>query len=191
MSGGLPRDVPAATSASAWPTVPACHGWLALDARGVWRLRGETVSHPGLIAFLNAHYTRDGHGRWFVSNGPQQVFVDLEAAPLILRLHPDGSLRSHTGRTVAPLAPVLLDADGNAFMATGDGPAALDDRDLAGFAAALATAAGEPAGDADLLAMLAGGPVPRLYWRGLEVAFCARADIPQRLGYQPHPAAAA
>lgn len=175
----------------AWPTVPACHGWLSLDARGTWRLRGETVSHPGLIAFLNAHYTRDEHGCWLVHNGPQQVFVDLEAAPLILRLHPDGSLRSHTGRTVTPCAPVLLDADGNAFMATGDGPAALDDRDLAGFAAALTTSGGEPASDAHLLAMLAGEAVPRLCWQGLEVAFCARADIPRRLGYQPHPVPAA
>ncbi|MDA0235487.1 MAG: DUF2946 family protein, partial [Proteobacteria bacterium] len=94
----------------------------------MWRLRGEAVTHPGLIAFLNAHYAGDEHGHWFVQNGPQRVFVELEAAPLILRLHPDGSLRSHTGKLVVPAAPLLMDADGNAFMTTSDGPAMIDDR---------------------------------------------------------------
>ena len=39
-----------------WPNVPACHGWLSLDARGCWRLKGERVEHGGLFAFLNANY---------------------------------------------------------------------------------------------------------------------------------------
>ncbi|MER2553035.1 MAG: DUF2946 family protein [Thauera sp.] len=181
----------AAELTPAWPMVPACYGWLALDARGIWRLRGETVSHGGLIAFLCAHYARDEDGCWLVHNGPQRVFVDLEAAPLILRLHPDGSLRSHTGRTVTPVAPLLIDADGNAFMATGDGPAMIDDRDLATFASALTTTDRAAAGDDDLLALLGGGHHPDLRWRGLAVEFCARGDIPQRLGYRPCPAPAA
>jgi hypothetical protein len=33
------------------PEVPACYGWLSLDRRGRWRLRGETVTHAGLKAF--------------------------------------------------------------------------------------------------------------------------------------------
>ena len=30
-------------------------GGAALDARGGWRLRGEIITHPGLLAFLDAH----------------------------------------------------------------------------------------------------------------------------------------
>ncbi len=170
-----------------WPQAASCYGWLALDARGAWRLRGETVSHVGLTAFLNAHYDRDDRGGWFVHNGPQRVFVDLEAAPLILRLQPDGTLHSHTGKTITPLAPVLLDENGCAFMATSDGPGLIDDRDLAGFASTLSSASGARASDTDLLAMLAGESGIPLFWRGLAVEFCPRAEIAHRLGYQPHP----
>lgn len=56
-----------------------------------------------------------------MNNGPQRVYVELAAAPLILRLHPDG-------RLVAPLRKrgdrdraVLVDADGCAFLATATG----------------------------------------------------------------------
>ena len=30
-----------------WPNVPACHGWLALDARGDWYMRDERVQAAG------------------------------------------------------------------------------------------------------------------------------------------------
>lgn len=188
-----------------WPDVPAVYGWLRLDRRGQWWLidrgrpgfdealhgLGSPITSPPIIDFIGRNYEHDAAGRWFWQNGPQRVFVDLEAAPLILRLHPDGSLRSHTGRTVTPVAPLLIDADGNAFMATGDGPAMIDDRDLATFASALTTTDRAAAGDDDLLALLGGGHHPDLRWRGLAVEFCARGDIPQRLGYRPCPAPAA
>jgi hypothetical protein len=167
--------------------VPDCYGWLALDARGQWRLRGELVVHPGLIAFLNAHYTRDEHGRWLVQNGPQRVFVELDAAPLILRLHPDGSVLTHAGKPVTPAAPLLMDADGNAFMASCGGAGMIDDRDLAGFAAALTKPDGSAAGDSEVLELIAGAAHAGLRWRDLVVEFCPRADIPLRLGYRSVP----
>ena len=30
-----------------WPNVPACHGWLALDARGDWYMRDDRVQAAG------------------------------------------------------------------------------------------------------------------------------------------------
>ena len=33
-----------------WPKVPACYGWLGLDARGRWYLRDETVQSAGGFA---------------------------------------------------------------------------------------------------------------------------------------------
>ena len=169
--------------------VPACYGWLALDARGAWRLRGETITHPGLIAFLAAQYTADARGNWLVNNGPQRVYVELAAAPLILRLHPDGRLVAHCGREASAIGPVLVDADGCAFLATDRGPAMIDDRDLTLFAAELRRLDGAPAGDADLLALIEGQAAPALRWRGLEAVFCTRAEIPARLGFQPRPQA--
>ena len=191
-SAPLPPAAPAASdppALPAWPMVPACYGWLALDARGGWRLRGEIITHPGLLAFLDAHYTGDAHGNWGVDNGPQRVYVELAAAPLILRLHPDGRLVAHTGREATTTGPVLVDADGCAFLSTDLGPAMIDDRDLALFAAELRQLEGTPAGDEDLLALIDGQSGPTLRWREVDVAFCARAAIPGRLGFQPHPQA--
>jgi len=98
-----------------WPNVPACHGWLALDARGRWWLRdavaqaagpftgadpvarGQLVEHAKLLEFIQRNYAATEDGRWFFQNGPQRVYVELEAAPWIWRLAADGTLTSHTG----------------------------------------------------------------------------------------------
>ena len=55
-----------------WPNVPACYEWLSLDRRGDWRLRGERVTHRGLIDFINRQYAVDETGRGVVHNGPQR-----------------------------------------------------------------------------------------------------------------------
>ena len=134
-----------------WPNVPACYGWLSLDARGRWRLQDETISHPGMIAFLDANYTCEADGSWLVNNGPQRVYVRLDSAPWILRLQPDHRFLTHSGRCVSPHGAILLDGDGRVFMDTDAGPAALDDRDLAMLFADVRTTAGESASESDLL----------------------------------------
>lgn len=83
-----------------WPNVPACYGWLALDARGEWFMRddrvqaagafpsvkGSRIVHEKLRDFIERNYTVDETGRWFFQNGPQRVYVELEAAPFVWRL---------------------------------------------------------------------------------------------------------
>ncbi len=83
-----------------WPQVPHCHGWLALDARGDWYLRdaaaqatgsfpkvkGSRIEHAGLLGFIQRNYAADAHGALYFQNGPQRVYVDLEAAPWVFRL---------------------------------------------------------------------------------------------------------
>ena len=32
-----------------WPNVPALYGWLGLDRRGRWLIRGETISRPQIV----------------------------------------------------------------------------------------------------------------------------------------------
>ena len=118
-----------------WPNVPACYGWLALDARGDWYMRddrvqaagpfpqvkGSRINHEKLREFIDRNYERDEHGCWFFQNGPQRVYVELEAAPWIWRLEARPglapSLRSHTGRE-ARFDSALVDEAGRLYIAT-------------------------------------------------------------------------
>ena len=91
-----------------WPNVPDCYGWLGLDARGNWYMRddrvqaagpfssllpggsllskGSMLKHEKLIDFIQRNYESDTTGRWFFQNGPQKVYVELEATPWIWRI---------------------------------------------------------------------------------------------------------
>ncbi len=177
-----------------WPNVPACYGWLSLDARGRWRLQDETISHPGMIAFLNANYAREADGSWLVNNGPQRVYVKLESAPWILRLQPDHQFVTHSGRGVGLGGEILLDRDGRVFMDTDAGPAALDDRDLAMLFAEVRTPAGESASESDLLALMAtaesAADTVCLQWHGVPVRSLGHEHAAARFGFVANPAPA-
>lgn len=114
-----------------WPNVPAVFGWLALTGRGEWRLRGERIANEAICEFIGRNYTHDERGRWFFQNGPQRVFVDLEATPWIWRLgtEPSVSLRSHTGRAATRLHGAWLDEAGRLFLQTDIGFGLLDSTD--------------------------------------------------------------
>ncbi len=113
-----------------WPNVPQCFGWLALDRRGAWRIQGEAVRHARAIAFLSQHYRADELGRWYVQNGPQRVFVELEYTPWVFRYHPQEGFATHTGIAGNDLQAVLADDEGNLLLVSGIGIGVLDDRDL-------------------------------------------------------------
>jgi hypothetical protein len=107
-----------------WPNVPACYGWLALDARGDWYMRddrvqaagpfpqvkGSRINHDKLREFIHRNYACDEHGAWFFQNGPQRVYVALEAAPFVWRVHADDRVFSHTGLPAAVRSTWLDDA---------------------------------------------------------------------------------
>lgn len=108
-----------------WPNVPHCFGWLALDARGVWRMRddraqslglpGDRIANAALLGFINRNYMHDERGRWYFQNGPQRVYVEIEATPWIWRLADDFSVSAHTGQPVTPSA-CLLDGEGRLYL---------------------------------------------------------------------------
>lgn len=112
-----------------WPNVPHCYGWLGLDARGNWYMRddrtqamgpfpvakGSLLRHDKLIDFIQRNYEHDERGQWFFQNGPQRVYVELEAAPWIWRVAEDFSVRSHSGLDVEPSA-CLLDEEGRLYL---------------------------------------------------------------------------
>ena len=113
-----------------WPGVPHCHGWLALDARGDWymrddqvrsqgpfpRVKGSRIQHDKLLAFIGRNYACDTNGAWFFQNGPQRVYVDLEAAPWVWRLHGD-AVTAHTGLP-ARVRSTWVDEDGRLYLDT-------------------------------------------------------------------------
>jgi hypothetical protein len=112
-----------------WPNVPHCYGWLGLDARGNWYLRddstqaagpftvvkGSMLRHDKLIEFIQRNYERDELGQWFFQNGPQRVYVELEAAPWVWRVGEDFSVRSHSGLAIEASA-CLLDEEGKLYL---------------------------------------------------------------------------
>lgn len=114
-----------------WPNVPHCYGWLALDARGDWymrddriqaagpfpRIKGSRILHDKLVEFIHRNYASDARGAWFFQNGPQRVYVQLEAAPWIWRVDDSGQVRSHTGLD-ASVAHAWLDEQGRLFLTT-------------------------------------------------------------------------
>lgn len=169
-----------------WPKVPACYGWLSLDRRGRWRLKGEIIRHAGLIAFINSHYGADDAGNWIFQNGPQAVFVSLDYTPLVWRMEQDGSLTAHTGGGAGAVAAVYLDEGGNALLHAAPGIGLLDDRDLPTFLTACHSANGEPAAQEALLAAMTGES--GVFWRGLPLQAIRCRDLAPRFGFNPVPA---
>lgn len=169
-----------------WPKVPACTGWLGLDARGQWWMRddraqamgaftsgvpgckGSVLTHDKLIAFIGRNYQADAEGpqagQWYFQNGPQRVFVELEATPWIWRLQPDGAVLAHTGVAVKPQR-CFVDEYGALYLETDLGLGLVHTQDMLQAAEAL---------DSGL-------------WVAHEVS---RSQLPQRFAYVRSPAAA-
>jgi len=160
-----------------WPNVPACYGWLALDARGDWYLRdervqaagafpavkGSRVDHAKLREFIHRNYAADAAGCWF-QNGPQRVYVELEAAPWVWRLSVAGGaapVHAHTGAQ-AEVESSWLDEQGRLFLATDLGLGIVHTQDM----------------------LQAAGLVESGAWAPREVVF---AELPLRFGYRLSP----
>jgi hypothetical protein len=181
-----------------WPDVPAVFGWLSLDRRGRWLIRGEPVTNPALLAFIGRNYGSDEQGRWHFQNGPQRVYVALEYAPWVLRLHPDGSLATHTGSPAGEPRWVAMDEEGAVLVDTARGLGLLDDRDLDAFSACLCSVTGAPLDGDDAVAAVerlhhgaGGAPAVRLAGRVLVLERIASGEAPVRFGFEPKPAAPA
>src|SRR4051812_27023912 len=120
-----------ARSLARWPNVPAVYGWLALDRRGNWRIKGERIGNAALRDFIARNYLADERGCWFFQNGPQRVFVALAYTPLVV--HYEGNVvLDHCMRPFLP-RNVFQDEEGSVLV-EGEGTIGLlDDRDLERF----------------------------------------------------------
>lgn len=174
-----------------WPNVPAASGWLSLDMEGHWRLKGEPVTHAGLIEFINRNYDRDDEGRWYFQNGPQRVYVSLEYTPLVVHVDGDGTLFTHTGRAVERITAALVDDEGNLLLDTEHGPALVESDALPRASEWLVDADGAPLSNESLDAILSGkaGEGAAFDRAGERIALepVARAEVPGRFGFTPDP----
>jgi hypothetical protein len=121
-----------ARSLARWPNVPAVFGWLELDRRGNWLIKGERIGNAALREFIARNYEADEQGRWFFQNGPQRVYVKLAYTPLVVHYEGD-ALIDHCGRKFES-REALLDDEGSVLLAGQNTVALLDDRDLEHFA---------------------------------------------------------
>lgn len=165
-----------------WPNVPNCYEWLALDARGDWYLRDERTQHAGpfpqakgsriehdkLKEFIHRNYDADERGAWFFQNGPQRVYVALEAAPLVIGVQAldEGGFRleTHLGSEVGVVNDSFVDEHGRLFLATPQGLGVVRSPDMVTAAEA----------------------VGALGWAPHEIAF---DELPRRFGYVLRPQA--
>ena len=162
-----------------WPNVPHCYGWLGLDARGNWYMRddriqalgpfpehkGSLLRHEKLVEFIHRNYESDARGQWFFQNGPQRVYVELEAAPLVWRLGDGFSVTAHTGKS-AQARSCVLDEQGRLYLDTDIGFGLVHTLDV------------EQASEA----------IEQGLWQPLEIP---AADLPGRFAYVTSPAAQA
>ena len=188
-----------------WPGVPAVYGWLGLDRRGRWRLKGELITNDAANRFIDRNYACDGAGRWFFQNGPQRVFVSLDYAPFVYRLDDSGTFTAHTGRAAGAPVAVSLDEEQNVTVVTGLGAGLVDDRDLDALSERLASPDGAPMDDdaleAELAAAATGLRPVRLGLacggggedggRVTPLEFIPAAELPARLGFVRAPTAPA
>lgn len=177
-----------------WPNVPALFGWLALDRRGRWLIRGEPILHPRIIGTINRNYACDAHGRWFFQNGPQRGYMRLESAPFVLRADERASgLVTHTQLPVNAPTAAYLDEEGALVIATEHGPGELLGADL-DWALRRIRRAGRPATEDELADALAApsGELTTLSFeicgKTLPLARLDFADAPGRLKYVRDPA---
>jgi hypothetical protein len=114
-----------------WPNVPAVFGWMGLDRRGRWLIRGEIISRPQIIDTINRNYAADEQGRWFFQNGPQRGYVELEYAPFVLHVDGSGVLKTHTDLAIENPTAAFIDEEGALTLVTEHGAGVLRDQDLA------------------------------------------------------------
>ncbi len=182
-----------------WPNVPAVYGWLALDRRGNWLIKRETIGNAALNSFISRNYLYDSTGCWFFQNGPQRVFVSLDYTPLVYRvtshLRSPLALSTQLGGRVNTLHSAWIDEQGAILLHTDCGIGLVHDQDidpllLAAMVDVNGNVIEESAFDALLAFIEQQRPIPLwLKFRGSPVKFerIRSADVPRQFVFNPAP----
>ena len=187
-------------SMAKWPSVPNVFGWLHLDRRGNWLIKGDRIANTGVIDFIGRNYAEDEQGRWFFQNGPQRVFVTLEYTPFVVHTAADAStaLETHIGQSIAKVSGAWVDNAGSLLLRWGTGVGVLNDRDLTRVSGLFTDLHGNKISD-DLLAR-AFDTESRRHATGVYVDYAGirvpigriqAGEVPQKFGFDPAPRPAA
>ena len=175
-----------------WPNVPAVFGWLSLDSRGNWAIKGERIQNKVLTDFIGRNYGCDNDGRWFFQNGPQKVFATLEYTPWVLRTEgPDGArLITHIGTSVSTPEAAWLDDGGRLLIEFDAQIGVVHDRDLAALVPYIHDEQGRSPEDPTVLVSAATKPGHawlQLANGAIQLGKISRQELPSRFGYNPDP----
>jgi hypothetical protein len=181
-----------------WPDVPAVYGWLSLDRRGNWLIRGEPITNPTVLEYIGRNYERDADGRWFFQNGPQRVFVDLEYTPFVYRAAGGAKpvrIEAHTGQEATALTGAWMDEQGTLLLETEHGIGVVHDHDLEQVLPSLIDANGGALPEATLEEVVAllqdGRDAPAWLNIGdanVKLKPLRSTQVSERFGFVPHPA---
>lgn len=181
-------------SLAKWPNLPAVFGWLELDRRGNWSIKGERIVNPLMIGFIGRNYAADLEGRWFFQNGPQRVFVKLEYTPYIysaevVRKMP--VLTTHNGVPATQVREVLLDERGGMVVRTELGVGEIRGTDLSAMAESLVGPTGEPLDVASVDQLIAGDRNQRVFLdysnRRVPIGLARSGELAARFAFNPDP----
>lgn len=179
-----------------WPNVPAVFGWLRLDRRGRWWIRNKLLSNPVMIDFIGRNYLADAFGRYYFQNGPQKVFVELEATPWIYSLTPSSNAQmsvftDQTGVQALPEA-AGIDDEGALYLLCEGRIGVVDERDLIQVIELMTDANGRKTDDLQLASWMDGNQSVSLLLvladdRRLPLQRLSRQNLPSVYGYQLRP----
>jgi Protein of unknown function (DUF2946) len=189
-------------SMAKWPNVPAVYGWLTLDRRGNWLIKGERVNNLAVIEFIGRNYERTAQGCWFFQNGAQRVYVALDYTPVVYRVVSAFgvplALEAQTGRRALGISGAWMDENGDLLVQSEHGVGIVLDRDLENVVPALNDANGKSLSEDDLEAMterLQGGSEVALWLEyaqaNVKVAPIRASDVARRFDFVAVPAPAA
>ena len=181
-----------------WPNVPAVFGWLSLDRRGHWLLKGDRVTNPGIAEFFGRNYSHDTEGCWFLQNGPQRVYVSLDYTPFVYRLvtpaDPVLTLAAHSGGHSKTIRSAFVDDAGQLLLDSDIGIGLIHDTDLELLIPRFRDAAARVPDETTLAAALdalqtGADPGLRLHTGtgDLAVQPIRAADVPLRFGFVARP----
>jgi hypothetical protein len=178
-----------------WPNVPSVYGWLTLDRRGTWLIKGDRIANRGIIEFIGRNYEADERDRWFFQNGPQRVYVTLEYTPFVVTTGTaPATLATHTGVAIERVSGAWMDESGFLLLRWGSLIGVVNDRALGDVARFFTDLHGRPTDDATLARAFdtearrhatgvyfayAGGKVP--------VGRIQAGEVAQKFGFDPSP----
>jgi hypothetical protein len=84
-----------------------------------------------LLGFIARNYGQDERHCWYFQNGPQRVYVNLDATPFIARTDPQRGFVLQTGAALSLPEAAWIGAHGNLIVKDGEKLAQIDDRDVA------------------------------------------------------------